>query len=371
LKIAAAASGASGLLLAGGQGSLLKGLGQALDSQIFLPVMMGEGSPTASSTCTPPQRSPGTPIYPSEPGDTATVTDAAPPPSDTAASPGSSTATSTCTPTATATPTGTATDTATPTETETDTATPKPVPEDYKNIIFLHHSTGRYLISGGNVRQILSGLGYQFWDHDYNVDGLLMPNGAKALYTYKIPNDNTNPDGFDAIFRQLYYAEPVHPQEPVNAFSGLMRHSVICFKSCFPASKIWDDATLNQYKTHYLNIRSRIAQYPKKIFIPLSPPPNNTCETNSQMAARARAFANWLSSSEYTSGIPNIYPFNLFDILAESDPSSSDYNMLREEYRKPSDSYCDSHPNPLANETIGSILASFVDNAIRDFTNEL
>jgi hypothetical protein len=55
--------------------------------------------------------------------------------------------------------------------------------------------------------------------------------------------------------------------------------------------------------------------------------------------------------------------FDLFGNLAESDPASLDYNMLRKDYRDGSDS----HPNRIANETIGPLFADFVIQAIQNY----
>ncbi len=237
----------------------------------------------------------------------------------------------------------------------------------FTNVIFLHHSTGEALINEGHVREGLTALDYRFWDHGYNGDGLRLPNGEYAGYNYNIPDDNTDPDGLAVIFAQPLLSDPGHPHVPPNAFTGLMRHEVIAFKSCFPASDIWDDMQLEEYKSYYRSIRVRADQYPNRIFIAFSTPPLHPCSTAPDRAARARAFANWLKSDEYLAGHPNLFCFDFFDLLAESDSRRSDYNMLRAAYRP---SGCDSHPNELANRTIGPIFVNFVDQAVRSYRGQ-
>jgi hypothetical protein len=227
--------------------------------------------------------------------------------------------------------------------------------DDLTNIIFLHHSTGRNLIRQGNVRRRLSEAGYQFWDHDYNAQGLTRPDGMSVGYNYSVPDDNTDPDGLAHIFSQRRYALPL------NTFSSLMQHKVIVFKSCFPVSHIASDAQLEQYKTYYLQMRDVMAQHPDHLFIALSPPPLNPAATDAEAAARARAFAEWLSSDDFLSRHPNIFSFDLFDHLAEDKPDAPDRNMLRADYRKGQDS----HPNEIANKTVGPLLADFIMDAIR------
>lgn len=232
---------------------------------------------------------------------------------------------------------------------------------DFTNVVFLHHSTGRNLIRQGRVRERLTEVGFQFWDHDYNFEGLTRPDGGLAGYSYGIPDDNTDPDGFARLFLQRLYPWPV------NAFSGLMQHKVIAFKSCFPASAITDDGQLEQYKTWYLGMREVMDRYPDHIFIVVTPPPLNPATTDAETAIRARAFANWLKSDEYLSGHPNVFTFDFFDLLAEVDPAAPDFNMLRASYREGEDS----HPNELANQTIGPLFADFIIESVQAYRAEL
>lgn len=238
-----------------------------------------------------------------------------------------------------------------------------PAPASFKNVIFLHHSVGEQLMTYGNVRALFSEKGYEFWDHNYNNPGLTGPDGISTGYNYDIPGDNTDPSGLGAIFEQPSYTTPSHPQPPQNAFSGLMRHEVIIFKSCYTASSIDQDKDLEDYKKIYINIRNRIDQYPDRLFIAFSPPPRNPLETSPDAAGRARAFANWLKSSEYTNGHGNLFVFDFFDLLAESDPGKADYNMLQAGYREGGDS----HPTAIAHQTIAPIFRDFVHNAVISF----
>jgi hypothetical protein len=221
----------------------------------------------------------------------------------------------------------------------------------FSNVIFLHHSVGRYLIEQGGVRERLSEAGYRFWDHDYNYIGITDPSGVLTGYSYGVPDDNTNPDGLAALF-----AQPLH-ELPLNAFSGLMQHEVILFKSCFPVSNIRSDEQLEQYKRWYLAMREVMDAHPDHLFIVITPPPLNPSATTPEAAARARAFADWLLSDEYLEGHPNVATFDLFGALAEDDPASPEVNMLRADYRRDGE---DSHPNETANREVGPRLADFI-----------
>ncbi len=68
-------------------------------------------------------------------------------------------------------------------------------------LFFLHHSTGRYLLAQGEVRQLIAGhnasqgTSLELWDHDYNPIGLADATGSVIGRSYDIPNDDTDPVG--------------------------------------------------------------------------------------------------------------------------------------------------------------------------------
>jgi hypothetical protein len=242
--------------------------------------------------------------------------------------------------------------------------------DNFENIMFLHHSVGSGLINGGGVRNLIAtyntqhGTNLEFWDHGYNANGIHDQNGT-YYNNYNIPYDNTDPSGFYDLFMQ-----PLHTP-PDNAFSYFMlphqmgtrtiTHEVFIFKSCYPNSDITSESMLNQYKTWYLAIRNVMDAHPEKIFIPLSPPPLVRSATTPENAARARRFAYWLASPEYTAGHPNVFVYNFWADLAEHDSTSIYYNCLRVTYGGAGG---DSHPNDLGNQTCGPLFVNHVTNAI-------
>lgn len=233
----------------------------------------------------------------------------------------------------------------------------------HTNLIFLHHSTGHNLIAQGNVRDLFTQDGYQFWDHDYNTSGLTRPDGTCTQTNYDIPEitagvtggGNTNPEGLAVLF-----AQPVH-DPPDNAFSRLLQHEVLIFKSCFPNSAIKSVGVLEQHRAWYLEMRDVIDRHPDRIFIFLTTPPLHPAKTTPEEAARARVLANWLRSDEFLAGHSNLFVFDFFNLLA--DPEN---NMLRTAYQRDPDS-TDSHPNTLANQTIGPLFVDFVDKAVQTY----
>jgi hypothetical protein len=237
----------------------------------------------------------------------------------------------------------------------------EPVESDdsYTNVIFLHHSTGHALIQEGDVRPLLSARGYQFWDHGYNHEGLVRPDGTDVGGSYRIPGNrnqgNTDVDGLVELFKQ-----PV-TNPPSNAFSRLLQHEVIAVKSCFPNSAIKSDAMRQQFQDWYLEIRDVADQHPDRVFIIVTSPPLHPRATNSDEAARARFIADWLKSDAYLDGHPNLFVFDFFDLLADPDTG-----MLAARYQHDPDG-SDSHPNQRANEAIGPLFVKFIDEAVQTY----
>jgi len=219
------------------------------------------------------------------------------------------------------------------------------------------------LIAQGNVRPLFAEKGYLFWDHDYNTIGLNGPDGTHTQTSYGIPETtpgtsgggNTDPEGLAVLF-----AQPVH-DPPDNAFSRLLQHEVLIFKSCFPNSAIKSAQMLEQHKAWYLGMRNTIDQHPDRVFIFLTSPPLHPKATTPEDAARARALADWLGSDAFLEGRANLFVFDFFNLLA--DPET---NTLRTEYQ-PAPNSADSHPNELANRTIGPLFVDFVDQAVETY----
>jgi hypothetical protein len=179
------------------------------------------------------------------------------------------------------------------------------------------------------------------------------PDGSAAGYNYGGPCDNTDPDG-------LYYIWCSSEADAVATRNQILdNHEVIAFKSCFPASDIWDAAELQQRKDWYLAMRDVFDAHPDHVFVVMSTPPLHRLATNADNAARARQFANWLKSSAYLDGHLNVVCFDLFDALANADDGSATANMLRYAFEGSHDD-SDSHPNAAANAAVAPQLAQFM-----------
>ncbi len=231
-------------------------------------------------------------------------------------------------------------------------------PADLTNLFFLHHSTGNGFVEAGDMRGWLAtynttnSTSYELWDHGYNYEGLRNAAGTWTGVGYTIPGDNTDPDGLHTLWTTNNGARATIVTD----------HQVIAFKSCYPASAIPDAATLNQYKQYYREMRTYFDAHPERLFVVMSTPPLHRLSTDLTEADNARAFADWLSSGDYLTGHTNVVCFNLFDMLARANDGSATRNMLRFDYEQ-SHGDGDSHPNALANQTVGPALAQFMINA--------
>jgi hypothetical protein len=74
-----------------------------------------------------------------------------------------------------------------------------------------------------------------------------------------------------------------------------------------------------------------------------------------------------VKSDEFLVEHPNIFTFDFFDLLAEGDPSAPDFSMLSATYREGEDS----HPNQLANQTIGPLFSDFIVEAVQTYRDRL
>jgi len=230
------------------------------------------------------------------------------------------------------------------------------------SVLFIHHSVGNDLVERGDVRGQLAaydaayGTSIAFWDHEYNSPGLRNPAG-EWVGSYNIPGDNTDPDGYFALWTGADAQWLACRNQILN------NHRVIAFKSCYPASRIESDAQLAQYRAWYLAMRGFFDTRTDRHFIVVSPPPLHRLSNHPAWAARARAFADWLGSDAYLSGHPNVHCYDLFDAFAKADDGSPTANTLKYQYEG-SHEDGDSHPNSLADETVGPALARFVGDIV-------
>jgi hypothetical protein len=229
-----------------------------------------------------------------------------------------------------------------------------------ENVMFLHHSTGRNMLTESGFRSLVnahnsqSDIDIRFWDHDYHsgnsYTGVILPDSTVHHdWSYGVQANIIQPYGYQEIFVQA----------PAFRDSLFSRHEVIIFKNDHRTGDIETDEELAEHKAHYLEVRDILDQFPDKLFVMMSGPPRRPEEIAVDASTRARDFYNWAQSPEFLSGHPNILYFDFFDMLAyPNDPSDPERNMLRAEFRRTAS--WDNHPNVFANTTCGPIFADFL-----------
>ncbi|MFZ2152791.1 MAG: hypothetical protein WAV41_01905 [Microgenomates group bacterium] len=227
------------------------------------------------------------------------------------------------------------------------------------NILFIHHSTGGYLLQQGKVRELLlqKNKHLQLWDHGYNLDknlvkfpflsyltfktGLSNPLGLMTGRDFNVNISNDSPEGYVKTFSQ----------KPTDStLSQILKFDIIIFKNCYPTTKITSDEQLTKYQNYYQTIFKYLKKYPNKLFIVFTSPPLRSELTKPEYAIRARKLSDWVVAHQSR----NIKTFDFFDLLSDSS------NTLKRQY-------CrflpfDSHPNKLANQTIAPILVNVLDS---------
>ncbi|MBN1187821.1 MAG: Ig-like domain-containing protein [Bacteroidales bacterium] len=237
-----------------------------------------------------------------------------------------------------------------------------------QKIIFLHHSTGEALFYEGNVPEYFSNYNSQN-QTDYQITEKAYPDSPYPWENY--PYDYWN----------LWINNQCNSSNSnIECLTSLCsKYNVIVFKHCYPGADILIDdenplissskKTLANYKLQYRALRDLMDSHPNNKFIVWTLVPLHRLATSPENAERAREFVNWVLIdwlNEDGKGHPNIYIFDFYKQSAESDlsPSQGKVNCLKYEYEK-SHTGNDSHPNLLANETIGPIFAKFVIDCIQ------
>lgn len=239
-----------------------------------------------------------------------------------------------------------------------------------EKVLFLHHSTGSRVYYEGNVTD---------WISNYNsLNGTNLNIRERAYPSSPYPWDNYPYD-----YWKLWINGECNSNDPDIECLHTMAadYDVIIFKHCYPASDVLADTgnpsvssdrkSLENYKAQYRVLRDLMDTYPNTIFIIWTLPPRHRLATNTENAARAAQFVDWVKNGFLieSGGVhPNIFVFDFWGIVAEQNPNPQNglFNCLKYEYER--DHYdSDSHPNTEANEVAGPLFAERIVNVIESF----
>jgi hypothetical protein len=233
--------------------------------------------------------------------------------------------------------------------------------------IFLHHSTGGGVWSDGNV---------EGWIENYNTN-----HGTHYSANERAYPDSPYPwENYPYDYWNLWVNNACNSDEPGIECMGSLtqKYNVIIYKHCFPGAGIEEDLgtpdvssgrkSLENYKLQYRALREMMDGYPTNQFIVWTLAPLHRNATSTEDAARARQFVDWVNTvwlTEDGKPHPNIFIFDFYNIVAESNPNPAhgQVNCLKYEYEGDHNG-SDSHPNYVANQVAGPLFAQFIVNCM-------
>lgn len=240
--------------------------------------------------------------------------------------------------------------------------------------IFLHHSTGAGVYNEGNVNQ---------WIENYNSINQTQFIVDERSY----PNDPYPWDNYPYDFWHLWVDNNCQANSSgIQCLDNLAsQYGVIIFKHCFPGAGMNADngtpqvnsseKTLANYKLQYRALRDKFKTMPNTKFIVWTLAPLHRLSTDSESAKRAAEFVSWVKNdwlAENGTSPKNIFIFDFWGYTAETSalPANGNENCLKYDYER-SHSDGDSHPNLLANQTIGPLFAQFIIDVFNSKTNSV
>lgn len=238
-------------------------------------------------------------------------------------------------------------------------------------VLFLHHSTGAGVWGYPDK-------GVPAWFGEYNTANATSFDVTERSYpTGSYPWDNYPYDYWNLWINGMCNSN----ESSIECMNTLAAdHEIIIFKHCFPGADVGPDVgaditssykSLENYKLQYRALRTMMDAYPDTKFIVWTLAPLHRLATDAAHAARAAEFVAWVKGDFLTEDggpHPNIFVFDFWSIVAETDPAPAQgtTNCLKYEYEG-SHTDSDSHPNGAANNVAGPLFAQFiVDTALAE-----
>lgn len=233
--------------------------------------------------------------------------------------------------------------------------------------VFLVHSTGTGLYSQGKVAD---------WVKTYNS-----ANGTNFQITARTYPDTPWPwENYPYDYWKLWVNNSCNNSNPnIECLSSLANsNGLVIFKHCYPGASINPDTgipsisssrkSLENYKLQYRALRTLMDGMPDKKFMVWTLVPLHRLATTTEEAARAYEFVKWVKDQWLTEDgklHANIFIFDFYSLAAEMNekPTNGKQYCLKYEYEG-SHTSSDSHPNTLANQTIGPLFAQAVVNVL-------
>ena len=227
------------------------------------------------------------------------------------------------------------------------------------NIIFLHHSTGNNVWQGGVPE----------WIADYNTKNNTSYFITESAFPKKVPYGWKNyPFDYYNIWVKnsgnLSYLE-----EPTLEMLT-SEYNVICFKHCFPVSRVnvdtgnpdieSEEKTLENYKLQYNAIKEKLHQFPDTKFILWTGAALVKAQTTEEEAIRANEFFTWVKE-HWNEQKDNIYLWDFRELETGGGLYLKDENAFNSN---------DSHLNPRFAEKVSPLFCNRLINIIENRGDE-
>ena len=226
--------------------------------------------------------------------------------------------------------------------------------------IFLVHSTGTSLFSEGKVTD---------WVKTHNS-----ANGTSfQISTRTYPNTPWPWENYPYDYWKLWVDNSCNNSDPdIECLASIAsNYGLVIFKHCYPGAGLNSDTgkpdvksnrkSIENYKLQYRALRTLMDGLPDKKFMVWTLVPLHRLATTTEQAARAYEFVQWVKEQWLTEDgkqHSNIFIFDFFSLAAEmnKNPANGKQYCLKYDYEY-SHTSNDSHPNTLANATIGPLFA--------------
>ncbi len=188
--------------------------------------------------------------------------------------------------------------------------------EKSKQVLFLHHSTGKIIWQGGNniVTKVKGKLGMkgavEKWFDKYNRSNNTNYQIREMAFPKKQPYGWKNYP-FDYYNIWVKHGDEESFMEEPTLKTLAPQYDLIVFKHCFPASRIVFDGTsdidserkmVENYKMQYIALKKELHKYPDTRFLLWTPPALTRAKSSPEAARAATGFSEWVVNEWDQSG---------------------------------------------------------------------
>ena len=236
------------------------------------------------------------------------------------------------------------------------------------NIIFLHHSTGRF-IWYGDVGKLPRKLGFagdvEKWFDSHNEEYNKNYQITELFFPKDEPYGRKNyPFDYYNIWVKNAGDKPYKEEPTLEILTK--KYNVIIFKHCFPVSGIVEDTinpdinidqkTLTNYKLQYEALKKKMLEFSSTKFIVWTPPAVLQIHTYKEQAERANEFSEWIKNVWDEKG-DNIFVWDFRELQVEGGL------YLKTEYALDEN---DSHPNRKFSKTVAPYFCKRIVDVIEN-----